>query len=591
MPKLLRRKRLLLMIMALILSIVMTSSPDVSFAERYEVFGDKTLYTVGYLRQKVQVGFNDPQFSQFYQLDGTDEGGVISSVTTFYSESQLELTKNTELAFTFRWQGDTADAFQSGNDWDNGSDLAWGMFKEEDDIDYDDHLDDMIRQFSFAYFGKNFGFRIGKQQLGWGQADGLRFMNTFMGLDIRKDYILLDSDEGYSESNIPLWMIKTNFTPGFNFGSSLGFQNLDLELSWVPDESNNRNRFSVGPRNGGPWALPLPELPLPLSQLNLIDDQDDFDFDDGAYGARLKGMWKGVFFTVNGYYGWSKMPTWGSSGLPTGNVGFVAPGFRGNVADAAPVDISGALPPILSVLSGGQPFGGLSLTLKKDYGRSKFIGFTCSKEIPIKGIARALGQYTYPVIRVEAIYDMDVGFNIGVPNPATEIFSDWIWFNNIEERDIYRYLIGVDWNLHMGWINPNDDVWMSFQFAQNIIDGSLWSNIPTGDFTFGGLGFGYPGGERQKLIYAPYGWHPERTETFTSLLLASSYWNDNLHLKVLYVHDWTYDSFWIKPKAKFEFGNHWLFEIGAYIIQGDREQQFGAFENLDSAYTMLTYQW
>ena len=175
--------------------------------------------------------------------------------------------------------------------------------------------------------------------------------------------------------------------------------------------------------------------------------------------------------------------------------------------------------------------------------------------------------------------------------PATEIFSDWIWFNNIEERDIYRYLIGIDWNLHMGWINPNDDVWMSFQFAQNIIDGSLWSNIPTADFTFGGLGFGYPGGERQKLIYAPYGWHPERTETFTSLLLASSYWNDNLHLKVLYVHDWTYDSFWVKPKAKMEFGDHWIFEVGAYIIQGDREQQFGAFENLDSAYTMLTYQW
>lgn len=572
---------------AVLLSFSVIFSAGKCRAEKYTVLGDKTLTTVGFLRQKVQAGVNDPHMGSNYQLDGTDEG-IISVVTTFQTENQLELSQNTEFAFTFRWETDNADTFQSGSEWNRGSGLTWSKFRNSEDIPYDDHLDDMIRSLSFAYFGKFFSFRIGKQQLGWGEADGLRLMNNFMGLDMRKDFILRDSDEGYSESNIPLWMIKTDFTPGFNFGNELGFQNLDLELNWTPDEGNNRSRFAVGPRNGGPWAFPLPNLPLPLSQLTLTDDWDDFDFDDGSYGVRLKGIWKDIFFTINGYYGWSKNFIFGHSGNPGGNVGFVPIGFVGNVGDAAPFDISGAFPPALAAAG---PFGGLSLTLEKECGRSKFIGFTASRELPIKSIANALGQYTYPVIRVEALYDKDVGFNIGVNNRATAIFSDWIWFNHTEKRDIYRYLIGIDWNLHADFINPNDDVWLSAQFSQNRIDGSLYSTVRTADFTFGGAGFPYPGGERQRLQYAPYYWFPKNVETFTSLLLKTSYLDDNLHFQVLYVHDWTYDSFWVKPKVKLDIGNHWRWEVGGYIIQGDREQQMGIFENLDSIYTMVTFQW
>jgi hypothetical protein len=80
-------------------------------------------------------------------------------------------------------------------------------------------------------------------------------------------------------------------------------------------------------------------------------------------------------------------------------------------------------------------------------------------------------------------------------------------------------------------------------------------------------------------------------ETFTSLLLKTSYLDDDLHFQVLYVHDWTYDSYWVKPKAILDIGDHWRWEVGGYIIQGDREQQMGIFENLDSIYTMVTFQW
>jgi hypothetical protein len=580
MPGMPKKLGLPLMAVAALLSFSVIISAGECRAEKYEVFGDKTLVSAGYLRQKVQAGVHDPEMGSNYQLDGTDKG-IISVVTTFETENQLELSSNTEFAFTFRWETDNADSFQSGREWNRGSGLAWDKFRDSNDIPYDAYLDDMVRALSFAYSAKYFSFRIGKQQLGWGEADGLRLMNNFMGLDMRKDFILRDSDNGYSESNIPLWMVKTDFTPGFSFGSELGFQNLDLELDWSPDEGNNASRFAVGPRNGGPWAFPLPNLPLPLSQLTLTDNRDDFNFDDGSYGARLKGVWHDIFFTINGYVGWSKSFFLGHSENYTGlgNVGLVPFGFVGNVADATN-DLSFlGIPPAAGL-------GGLSLTLDKEFGRSKFFGFTASREIPIKAIAHALGQYTYPVIRVEALYDKDVAFNIGVDNRNTAIFSDWIWYNHKEKRDIYRYLIGLDWNLHAGFINPNDDVWLSAQFSQNRIDGSLYSKVPTAP----GL-LGYPGGEPQRLQYAPYFWFPKNVETFTSLLLKSDYMDNNLHCQVLYVHDWTYSSYWIKPKVILDIGSHWRWEVGGYIIEGDRERQMGIFENLDSVYTMLTFQW
>jgi len=581
MPGMSRRYGLPLMVAAVVLSFAVMFSVGECRAEEYKVLGDKTLSSAGYLRQKVQVGLHDPEMGTYYQLDGPDKG-VISVLTTLETENQLALTPNTEFAFTFRWETDNADSFQSGSKWNRGSGLTWDKFRNSNDIPYDDSLDDMVRALSFSYSSKYYSFRIGKQQLGWGEADGLRLMNTFMGLDMRKDFILRDSDSGYSETNIPLWMIKTDFTPGFSFGSELGLQNLDLELSWSPDENNNHSRFAVGPRTGGPWAFPLPDLPLPLSQLTLNDNQDDFAFDDGSYGARLKGVWKDIFFTLNGYCGWSKNFVLGNSGLPTGNVGFVPMGFVGNVMDAYPVDISGGFGPLAAF----GPFGGLSLTLDKEYGRSKFFGFTASREIPMKAIANALGQYTYPVIRVEALYDKDVAFNIGINNRDSAIFSDWIWSNHIEHRDIYRYLLGLDWNLHAAFINPGDDVWLSAQFSQNIIDGSLYSKVRSDASVLG-----YPGGERQRLQYAPYFWFPQSTETFTSLLLKTDYMDNNLHAQVLYVHDWTYSSYWIKPKVVLDIGSHWRWEVGGYIIEGDREKQMGLFENLDSIYTMVTFQW
>ena len=180
----------ILITMAGVLSFAIQFSRNKSFAERYKVLGDKTLESIGYLKQKVQCGFNKPEYESsagFYQLDGAHEG-VTSMLTTFYLENQLELTRNSELSFTFRWQGDWADSFNSGNTWENGAGMAWHEFDDVQDINYDKTLEDMIRECSYAYFGRFFSFRVGKQQLAWGEADGFRIMNSVMSLDKDRFY-------------------------------------------------------------------------------------------------------------------------------------------------------------------------------------------------------------------------------------------------------------------------------------------------------------------------------------------------------------------------------------------------------------------
>jgi hypothetical protein len=179
-----------------------------------------------------------------------------------------------------------------------------------------------------------------------------------------------------------------------------------------------------------------------------------------------------------------------------------------------------------------------------------------------------------------------VQFNIGTPNRPATIFSDWLWQNTIKEKDVYRYLIGLDWNTHFDFINPKDDVWVSMQFSQNIIDGGVQVDEKTGP----NPAFGYPGGDNQRLQIAPYFWFPHKKETFTSLLVNTAYFNNKLTPQILYVHDWTYNSYWIKAKLNYKLGDFWRFEVGGYYVHGDREQQFGLFTDMDTMYGMVMYQ-
>ncbi len=62
--------------------------------------------------------------------------------------------------------------------------------------------------------------RLGKQQVVWGQADGLRLLDVVNPGDFKE--VILDD---YGDSRIPLWMINLELFLAFG----------DLQILWIPD--------------------------------------------------------------------------------------------------------------------------------------------------------------------------------------------------------------------------------------------------------------------------------------------------------------------------------------------------------------------
>ena len=570
-----------LIVLAVIACMTLLLLPGQSYAERYKVMGDKDLFITGFIRQKAIVGFHNGDFSRTgeaglsalpgYQLDGAYDG-LNSFLTTFYIENQLLWNDSLEFRLSLRYEMDTVDKWHSSSDtWAEGVGMAWDRYSSSYDIEGDDSINDMIRECTVAFFSQYVSVRAGKQQLGWGEADGIRLMDQINPLDMRKEVGLRDAEEGFHETRIPLWMVKFDFTPDFNFGSSLGFQNLDLECTWIPDVKR-ANMIALGPREGGPWGQPLPDLPVPLRQLNVPDDFPERRDENFSYAVRLKGIFLDTFFTLNGYYGWNNnfVLTERDDQNPLLTNATIWMG-EGNASDGF----------------------GLELTLNKTVFRQKFVGFTVSRELPIMPLVRMLCQYTLPVIRVEALYDKDVRFAVGTDKRDAAVYTDWLWNNTIKKRDIVRYLVGLDWNTHFSFINPSDDVFVSLQFTQNRINGSVRVNERTDRMIVLGAiieGTPYFGGDRQRLSYAPYFWFPKAVETTTSLQLQTAYFNDKLTPVILAVRDWTYNSFVIKYKVGYKLRDSWRFDVGYYTFHGSGEQNLGIFENYDSIYAAVKYQ-
>jgi hypothetical protein len=631
-------------ILLLVLVVAVSFTPGRSDAKRFKVKG-MDFWSTGYYRQNIQIGTNDPDFSTpgvaqqpgvlgpgtpalvnggLYQLNGNEEG-VTQMLGTFYSENQLFVTPNLELRLSLRYEGDFVDNFKNDDGvWDAGSGQAFDKYRKENDLKYDREINEIVRECTVAYFSRYYSIRAGKQQMSWGESDGLRLMDQINGLDTRRDFILRDADEGFLETRMPLWMVKADFTPDFTFGNSLGLSNLDLEVSWIPDV-RMQNRAALGAREGGVWSAPLPDVPLPLVQLNAIKDYPSQSIDNGSYGVRLKGMIGRAFFTVNAYYGWSKNsiltdagyvdPLLGTAlGAAAHNLGVIrGPGlgltplaplagpasnanFQGNVGDAVDMSAVLGLPP--------TSLYGLTLTLGQKSYRQKVFGFTLAGEPEFtRPFFRAMRQTTLPVFRFEAAYEPDVRFNYGTDDYIARLSSNWLWNTNETTRDIYRYLIGIDYNAHCRFINPVDDVTVSLQFSQSIMDQNEFVDELTAPNAFDPLlataaTIALPGGPRvtnagfkQRIMMAPYFWFPKQVESYASLSLRSEYMGSNLVPAFLGVGDLTTGSWLYKAKVDYKYQNKWIFGLGYNSFYGDPETSFGLYDKADCLFGSIKYQW
>jgi uncharacterized protein DUF1302/AMIN domain-containing protein len=135
-------------------------------------------------------------------------------------------------------------------------------------------------------------WRVGKQQVVWGQADGIKVLDIVNPQSFR-EFILDDFDD----SRIPLWAVNVEQTLG---------DATSLQLLWIPDTTYHE--FAEA---GTPYFLTSPKLvprwgPGPVSVKD-VDKPDNF-LDDSDAGLRLTTFAGGWDLSLNYLYHYNDTP-------------------------------------------------------------------------------------------------------------------------------------------------------------------------------------------------------------------------------------------------------------------------------------------
>ncbi len=533
---------------------------------------------------------------------GYTPGGILGQYVSFYG--------------IFRFRSDWAYAINRGSDWwkKGGSGLK-GSYNHYDEhrLEYswssEKNRDlDLPREIYADIYLGNWQFRIGKQQVVWGEADGLRLMDCINAMDWQQEFILRDSDAGYESTRIPVWLIKGEYYFQKQWFNGL-VRDHSVEFIIIPRDVET-TRFNIGggvyrdQRNawrnkyvttfgdyagrGGPWAVPYPWLPS-FAQARLIEKKKATE---PEFAIRFKANVHDWLITLNGYYGHEH-------NFVLQYVG-VTPSRR----------LGGLLPPV----GHQEPFAFddprnphlLQINYDCEYYRRKFVGFTVDKDMV--WLRNKWTGETNPVLRVEALYEFSKPFNTmghnmnglewsGVP----AYLGGQSHANGIVRRDEVDFMIGYDWPIWIHWLNPAYSFFTSFQYFQfSIID-------------YGG----------EELVHAPYvfnrgvtnvtlgqfaanpgvvnkyidPWRIPKTQRYITYLVKGQYDKDRIEPQVLYVQDLNEDSFWIKAKINFQYGDVWREEVGAFIICADSDadfhqtgKSFGLFAHSDQIYFKITRQ-
>ncbi|MCP4717031.1 MAG: hypothetical protein GY868_18040 [Deltaproteobacteria bacterium] len=515
----------------------------------FELAG-RPFFINGFITQEGALGVDNSQFS----------GRNLSAYTTVQLEWEFKLNDNISLYGINRLFGDQAynmhhdrHWFQRANsqkaqptnarenmEWEwNSNDRGWEIFREL-------YVD---------IYTESFQFRIGRQQVIWGESDGLRLMDCINPQDMRYEFNLRDSDEGYEYTRIPLWLIKSTYFPK---SSPFGIRDMQVEFIINPGKTKI-NRLELYGSDGGVWATETPNLPRGV-RVNVEDKTHKTSLDKTEFAMRIMGNFKDWLFTLNGYYGYQQENT--AILVPTG-------------------------PTI------GAPWDEAFLTLnfdKKFYHR-KLLGFTLNKELT----SIRLKKTTSPVLRVEALYEFDKPFCYEGNHTG-----DMAWtglnpaFSQARKfKDQVRFMLGFDWQIYIRALNKRESFFVSSQFFlfyirdkngqfvnapfyfTNKVKGEMMPPLPP---------------SRDKSRIDP--WRINQTQKYFSLLVNTYYDNKRIMPQIMYLADLNEKAHGLKAKICFNYGSHWRPEIGTMMWWGDHDtgKSFGLFQKNRQVYIKIKYQ-
>ena len=217
----------------------------------------------------------------------TYDGSSQKFETILQPEFNTTLTDDISLTGIFRIRGESNDKLEPTTPDQNNRSTASSTWHLGDDVDAE------IRElYVESYFGDAL-VRVGKQQVVWGQADGLKVLDVVNPQSYR-EFILDDFDD----SRIPLWSLNVEFPVG---DESLA------QVIWLPDTTYNDI-----PETGSTFAFSSPRIvPKAVSGFSIVNKdaaKPNNPGSDSDFGGRFSTFLGGWDISLNYLYHYNDNP-------------------------------------------------------------------------------------------------------------------------------------------------------------------------------------------------------------------------------------------------------------------------------------------
>ena len=215
-----------------------------------------------------------------------DNAQLQTNMVTFTPEFGVDVSPSTRFTLVGRFNVDFEDRLEPGQPPARNRALASERLFIGNEVNAE------IRE---AYVDTEIGatfLRLGKQQIVWGQADGLKLLDVLNPQTFR-EFVLPEFDD----SRIALWSVN----------AEIPINELVLQLVWIPDTT-----YDDIPEQGSAFAftsqLVVPQAPegVPVDFLELNKPSDAFS--DGDYGVKISGFIGGWDLTLNYAYHYFDRP-------------------------------------------------------------------------------------------------------------------------------------------------------------------------------------------------------------------------------------------------------------------------------------------
>ena len=420
--------------------------------------------------------------------------------------------------------------FVSGKYW---YDAAYDVYDRWDKAQYYmGHVQrvDYLRDCYIDYTSDQLDVRLGRQQVVWGQADGIPILDRVNPFDAT-EYVLQDM----VDLRIPLWMANIKYSPKLNS---------TLQLLIIPEFEQ-----STAAPPGAPFTFRAYKLfndfktmwetdpgvieGLPLFARNPILTNIYYpakQFKNSKFGVQWQdkiGDWE---YTLNYLYGYDYLAR-------TFNEGAYVDG-------ATVIPLPPPAPPIV--------IPHIGLDYSRRFKRVQMVGgsinHTFTREGPLQGITLR-GDAAVYINEPTSYGDVSSGASAGV--------NRW---NNV------FWLMGLDKAIFTKWL-------VSFQFAQYIME----HDDP---------GVAEPVGVNYQTMNSSTSGAQDAVDNIFTLKIATSFMYDRIKPEVLW--SFTDDSQGrINPKITYEIRDNLWLTLGSNLFYGDEKDSNGQFSNCKEIYTNL----